>query len=41
MEPVEDRAELIEEALRGQSDMEDWLWNDCDLTTGDAPEEDE
>lgn len=40
MEPVESRAELYEEALRAQTDLEDWVWNDCDLQSGEREDED-
>lgn len=40
MEPVDDRRQLIEEELRGQTDLEDWVWNDCDLQSGEHGDED-
>ena len=39
MEPVDDRRQLIEEELRGQTDLEDWVWNDCDLQSGEGDED--
>lgn len=40
MEPVDSRSEVIAEELRRQTDLEDWVWNDCDLQTGEVEDED-
>jgi len=40
MEPVDSRSEVLEQELRGQTDLEDWVWNDCDLQTGEIENED-
>lgn len=41
MEPVDDRRQLIDEELRGQTDLEDWVWNDPDLQSGEQGDEEE
>lgn len=40
MEPVDDRRGLTDEEVRGQTDLEDWVWWDCDLQTGEVDDED-
>lgn len=40
MEPVDDRSQVLAEELRGQTDLEDWVWNDCDLQSGEVEDED-
>jgi len=40
MEPVDTRAEVLEDELRAQTDLEDWVWNDCDLQSGEVEDED-